>query len=126
MAGLYEVLAITGMFILRLGVPLILTLAVGYWLRRLDRRWEAEAQERRQAIDASLTATHLPQIPTVAQPCWELRSCPSRARESCPAYTRPAVACWIARYQAEGKLPSVCLGCLIFTTARQEAPEPAD
>jgi len=36
-------LAVVGIFLLRLGVPLAITLAVGYWLRRLDAKWEAEA-----------------------------------------------------------------------------------
>lgn len=37
---------ILGMFILRLGVPLAVTLAVGYWLRHLDAKWKAEAPAR--------------------------------------------------------------------------------
>jgi hypothetical protein len=39
-----EVLIIVGFFVLRLGVPLAITLIVGYWLRRLDARWQAEAR----------------------------------------------------------------------------------
>jgi len=115
-----------GMFILRLGIPLILTLSVGYLLRRLDRNWEAEATARRRALDAAMLAAHLPQIPTIDQPCWEVRSCLPEVRERCPADARPGVACWIARYQAEGKLPTACAGCAMFLTARQVATEAAD
>ena len=35
---------ILGMFLLRLAVPLAITLLVGYLLHRLDARWQAEAQ----------------------------------------------------------------------------------
>ncbi len=122
---LYEILAIFGMFILRLGVPLILTLGVGYLLRRLDRSWEAEATARRRALDAEILAAHLPQISASEQPCWDLRSCPSQTQAGCAARSRPGVACWIARYQAEGKLPAACAGCTMFVAAQQAMGEPA-
>lgn len=48
MDGLLQVAVIVGMFILRLGVPLLITLLVAYWLRRLDGRWEAEARARQE------------------------------------------------------------------------------
>ncbi len=48
MDGLLQVAAIVGMFILRLGVPLLITLLVAYWLRHLDGRWEAEARARQE------------------------------------------------------------------------------
>ena len=44
---------IIGMFILRFGVPLAITLAVGHWLCRLDARWQAEVKARRR--EAGLT-----------------------------------------------------------------------
>ena len=48
MDGLLHVVVIVGMFILRLGVPLLITLLVAYWLRRLDGKWEAEARARQE------------------------------------------------------------------------------
>ena len=48
MDGLLQVAVIVGMFILRLGVPLLITLLVAYWLRRLDGKWEAEARARQE------------------------------------------------------------------------------
>ena len=44
MDRLLEVAVITGMFVLRLGVPLAITLTVGYLFRRLDAKWQAEAR----------------------------------------------------------------------------------
>ena len=48
MDGLLQVAIVVGMFILRLGVPLLITLLVAYWLRRLDKKWQAEAQTRQE------------------------------------------------------------------------------
>ena len=48
MDGLLQVAVIVGMFILRLGVPLLITFLVAYWLRRLDGKWEAEARARQE------------------------------------------------------------------------------
>ncbi|HRJ45583.1 MAG: hypothetical protein KJZ86_16055 [Caldilineaceae bacterium] len=44
MDSFYAVTMILGFFLLRLGVPLLITLAVCYGLRRLDARWQAEAE----------------------------------------------------------------------------------
>ena len=46
--GLLQTAIIIGMFILRLGIPLIITLLVAYWLRRLDDKWQAEARARQE------------------------------------------------------------------------------
>lgn len=121
---LYEILAILGMFILRLGVPLILVLGVGYVLRRLDRNWEAEATARRRALDAEILAAQLPQISMSDRPCWEVRSCPPRVRDGCPVHSRSGVACWIARYQAEGEMPAMCVGCSLLVAAQQAVAVP--
>lgn len=48
MDGLLQVAVVVGMFILRLGVPLVVTLGVAYWLRRLDNKWVAEARARQE------------------------------------------------------------------------------
>ncbi len=44
---LLPIAIVLGMFILRLGVPLAVILTVGYLLRRLDAKWQAEAQAQR-------------------------------------------------------------------------------
>jgi hypothetical protein len=42
-----------GMFILRLSVLFGVILAVGYWLRRLDAKWQAEAKARRREASSA-------------------------------------------------------------------------
>ncbi len=76
---------VAGMFVLRLGVPLAITLAVAYALRRLDAKWEAEAQQARASVA------------TVAA--------------QCAFAERKDLPCWVARRQAEGQLSAVCYGC---------------
>jgi hypothetical protein len=49
MTSLPAFLAVLGLFVLRIGVPLGIVLLLGYFLKRLDRRWEAEARAERAA-----------------------------------------------------------------------------
>jgi hypothetical protein len=132
-------LGVIGLFILRLGVPLAITLAIGYWLRRLDAKWQAEAQAQRpiaQGVqpslgDGSLIAKEkevlglgetsgergnlsLKSFRINAQPCWLIKDCPESIRLSCPAYQYPYLACWMARYRATGQIPPQCYNCDLF------------
>jgi hypothetical protein len=49
MESLPNVLLLVLMFVLRLGVPLLITVAIAYGLKRLDARWQAEAENQAQA-----------------------------------------------------------------------------
>jgi hypothetical protein len=53
---------VAGMMLLRIGVPLLVILAVGYGLKRLDRRWEAEARAQ-QAKMAAAQPEAQPEMP---------------------------------------------------------------
>jgi len=59
MESLPNVLLLVLMFVLRLGVPLLITVAIAYGLHRLDARWQAEAEK---------TAEPEPTVSTPAQP----------------------------------------------------------
>jgi hypothetical protein len=106
-----EILAVTGIFLLRLGVPLLITLAVGYGLRRLDARWQAEAQARleQEEVPAELKALARPE-----QPCWEIKGCDEASRARCPACKTLDIPCWVARLRATGQLPAACHNCDLF------------
>jgi hypothetical protein len=41
------------MFVLRLGVPLLITVALAYGLKRLDAKWQAEAENGSQTEPAA-------------------------------------------------------------------------
>jgi hypothetical protein len=56
-----DIAVFIGMLLLRVGVPAMIVLGVGYFLKRLDRRWEAEAR----AYQAKVAAQQPAEQPTV-------------------------------------------------------------
>ena len=118
MDAFYETGMIVLMFIVRLGVPLLVTIAIVAWLRRLDARWQAEALQERSSISVAPIATPTKPSPS---PCWIVRSCPDEKRNHCPAYAQPELACWSARKQADGRLPNLCLTCILFKPVQSPA-----
>lgn len=111
-----EILWVIGMFLLRLGVPLAITLAVGYALRHLDARWEAEALAHweQEEVPAEIKA-----LKKAERPCWEEKGCTEAQRAKCPACKGWDVPCWVAHLRATGRLPAGCQNCGRF------APSPA-
>jgi hypothetical protein len=143
MMDFIDVMGVIGMFLLRVGVPLAITAGVVYLLKRLDRRWEAEARAQQGVAKAEEQPTRLPVTPKkrapspelpfipppvqperriqpglvaapVGQPCWNVKGCAPDAREKCAAPEHPDMPCWQARFEAEGKIPEECVGCDIF------------
>lgn len=107
-----EALAVMGMFIVRIGVPLAITVAVGMWLRRLDQKWEAEAQAQ---MASERAVEHDVKIVTVVEePCWKVNNCSESKRSACPASQFPSLPCWMARLREEGHLPGECSHCKMF------------
>lgn len=112
--------------VLRLGVPIFITLGLGYLLHQLDARWQAEARKARQATEAA-AAGKSQTVPKRAgqrsmqpiytldvagyKPCWGAKGCTAAMRAACAASHQPNVPCWQARTIAEGRLPSECKGC---------------
>ena len=106
------ILIVVGMFVLRLGVPLAITLGIGYGLRRLDAKWETEAQANRDraAVPAKVKALRMSE-----QPCWEVKGCDENRRTDCPACRLLDIPCWVARLRATGWLPIECHNCELFS-----------
>jgi hypothetical protein len=57
-----DIAVFAGMVLLRVGVPLLIVLGAGYLLKRLDRRWEAEAREYQAKMAAEQPAKQ-PEMP---------------------------------------------------------------
>ena len=136
MMDFLDLLVVAGMFVLRFGAPLAITVGLVYLLKRLDRRWAAEAWAQAEAQPATRPEAPArpqrtpatdhpfmpqpmaakgqdiagPQMPTV-QPCWEMNGCPEAARSKCPAHLHPEQPCWQARLEAGGELPAGCPDC---------------
>ena len=125
--AMIQIAGVVGLFFLRLIVPLTIMFAVGYWLRRLDAKWQAEAEARQKTAQRGqpvalqslpLAADDVGQL--IRERCWDLRRCASTKRAQCPAFAQPDVLCWQAREQAEGQLPAKCSGCELYAQDHQE------
>lgn len=102
-------------FALRCIVPLLTTLAIGAAMNYLVDRWEGEEEAKPGAAAAPAPAKpagRLADITVAAIPCWLVKKCNPTG---CPAYQQREVPCWLARVQAEGKLPATCLPCQMYT-----------
>ena len=65
-------------FVVRFGLPVLITVAVVLFLKKLDTRWREQAEEvRAQAVTDGV-------IPVVK--CWLLNDCPEAAKKDCMAY----------------------------------------
>lgn len=114
-----ETLALTVLFVLRLGIPIAVTILIAWGLRRLDDRWQAEAaaqQSSRAVAAGEVDAAAVTSPLAAAQPCWELNDCAEAQRGNCPACAALDIPCWMARLRADGKLPARCYGCALFRT----------
>lgn len=113
MFGFEEAAAFMLGLLLRFAIPIVLTLLAVWFFRRLDRRWQAEAQERARLQMALAAAGRTP--------CWEEKQCSPDRREHCPAYQQEGVLCWQIFRDKEGNLKPPCLDCGVFVNA----PAPA-
>jgi hypothetical protein len=98
------VLAVFTGFVLRLAIPVAITVVAIYFLRRLDTRWKTEAEQQLQ-------------YPLVEKPkCWEINGCSAEKRAACPGY-QSKLPCWQAFRHENGYLQETCLGCDVFRKA---------
>jgi hypothetical protein len=91
--------------LLRLAIPILGTILLVYFLRKLDARWQAEAELHLEAMEKS--------------ECWKIKGLPSQQAENSEA-SKSKVPCWQVNRLPNGYLRDECLSCQIFT----EAPAP--
>ncbi len=99
-------LIVLGMFIIRVGVPVAVTLALGYWLEKKLRPPEVEKPviAPRPVRSAKIIQLH----------CWDLKHCDSTRRAQCAASRHPELPCWLA-LQVEGdKVREECFTCGLY------------
>ena len=118
-----DAIVILFMLFLRIGVPLAVTIGVGYLIQRWlykDVMLEAEeAAERGKIIPFDRRTAASGERPAaeakMSAPCWEVTNCPPAERESCPAYASPSGRpCWMTFQLADGRLPDTCLDCDVY------------
>jgi hypothetical protein len=91
---------LTGLLI-RIGLPLGISILVFMLLRRLDGRWQKHAIQ-------------LPVIAAGSKKCWEVKKCSEEKRKTCPAASQPNVPCWHVFRSKDGVLREPCLDCDMF------------
>ncbi|SRR6266540_14155 len=92
-------------FILRLAVPIAGTILLIFLLRKLDARWQAEAE--------------LQPTPVNKPDCWKIKGCTPEQIENCAAVASP-LPCWQVFRLPNGYLNEDCITCKVFI----EAPVP--
>ena len=97
---------LVGLFV-RILVPVGVTLAAIFLLRRLDRRWQKDVLS-------------LPVVNRSKKPCWEMKGCSLEQRRSCPAAASPQTPCWQVFRKNDGVMKDDCLSCDVF----RQAPAP--
>lgn len=97
---------------LRLGIPLLITIVIVVFLKRLDHHWQAEAKHL--AVPTAESAVENPG-------CWDIKGCSAAMMKECAAYAQPDIPCWQVFKVGEGKIQEKCLDCEVFT----HTPEPA-
>jgi hypothetical protein len=84
MINFTDMLVFTGMLFLRFGVPLLIVVGIGYLLKRLDRRWEAEAWAEQEKARAAEVPAEQPAVPAP-------RPAPARKPVPAPAPALPFI-----------------------------------
>jgi hypothetical protein len=91
--------------LLRLAIPIAATLFVIYILRKLDQRWQAEAEFEPLGMEKP--------------ECWKSKGCTAEQIQNCTA-AKSSLPCWQVKRLPNGYLNEDCLSCPVFI----EAPVP--
>ena len=92
--------------VLRLGIPIVITVFAVWLLRKLDITWRKEAE-----------AEGLIKVTAKNPGCWDFHNCPEEKREECKAYQNPDQPCWHVYRDSGGNLKEQCLSCEVFIHA---------
>ncbi len=100
-----DILIVIAMFVLRIGVPIALTIALGKWLeKKLAPREDKREQARSAARKGNVVQLH----------CWDVKRCPPAIRAQCAAYKHPELPCWLAIQTEGGKVRPECFSCAFY------------
>lgn len=99
-------LAIVLGILLRIAIPVAVTIILIVAFKRLDERWkEAADNDGRVTVQAKNIG------------CWEINQCPKELRAKCKAFSNQDKPCWQVFRRENGLLQERCLGCDIFKHA---------
>src|SRR5574341_1192549 len=99
MEAIISFLAILAGIFLRLVIPIVGTAMLIHFLRKLDARWQAEAQ--------------LQPVPVQKLECWKIKGCSAKQQKNCIARTS-TLPCWQVFRLPNGYLREECISCKVF------------
>lgn len=102
MEGFTSLFAVLTGILLRLAIPIVATALLIVILRKLDARWQAEAE--------------LQPLSVKKPECWKVNDCPPEAVKDCPGANSP-LPCWQVYRLPNGYLQTECLSCKVFVNA---------
>ncbi len=94
---------LTGLFV-RLAIPLLVTAFVVLMLRKLDARWQTEAEQERKAL-----------LVKDETPCWKEQGLPMEEIQL--RASKSEQPCWQIHRLSNGYLREACLDCDVFLSA---------
>ncbi len=108
---LIDTVVILFMFVLRIGVPVAITLLIGRWL---EKKLAPAEQQQTETKPRYTTRTSRSGGKIIQIHCWEAKHCESAKRAQCAAYKRPDLPCWLALQAEGGKLREECFTCAFY------------
>jgi hypothetical protein len=96
-------------FLIRIGIPISLTILLSWLLRKLDAQWRDEAiGYKSEAISKAEQDIYF----TIwsRNPCWEVKNCSPEDRARCKAYLQAEKPCWEV-FRVNGSYSKSCAQC---------------
>lgn len=106
-----ESLAVLAMFVVRIGIPVAITLVLGWWLEKKLRPPDADQNGKIVRLD---TARHAKSSKVIQLHCWNMKHCDSAKVAQCAAYKHPELPCWLALQVEGGKVREECFTCALY------------
>lgn len=94
-AILRDVIVLTYMIVLRVGVPILITLFIGKWIQR--KMAEIDLREQRARMGEPY--------------CWDTRSTAQTQRAKIAAAAHPELPCWLAVQSTGEGVTEACFNC---------------
>ncbi len=96
------------LFVVRIGVPIALTLAFGHWLERKLRPGQ-EPVEMIEKVQVTHKASNI-----IRLHCWDIKRCDGFRRAQCAACHHPELPCWLALQVEGNKVREQCFTCAFY------------
>lgn len=110
-----ETIGLMIMFIIRIGIPIAITYAIGRWLEK--RLAPPEASEEKQA-PAQQAPQYTRRGKIIRIHCWDVKHCEPAQRAQCAALKHPDLPCWLALQAEGGTIREQCFTCAFYKPTR--------